>query len=1384
MLRISGPHHLGIRQPRARLKGYKPSKTNLVHINRHTLQCYSVLSTVPASTALEIARRALEANGGLSASTSIIQQAPHGATMWLTSVCFLSVCLGALSYSLMSKIQQLLELQSAGARAQEKRQICYGVDVTGSRFFQDDRVLAAMEFAAKAHAGQVRKTGEPYVSHCIETALIVEHNLPPAAEYDRYTLAMMASLLHDVVDDTAVDIAAIHAEFGPAVASMVAKVSKLSQMNQLLRRGKRKGWAEYSPQHFKSLRKMIVDMVFEEPLVILIKLADRLHNMRTVFVLKPDKQRAVAEETLEVWCTMAECLGWDALKSEMEDLCFAVLQPEQYCALRAQLDRIWALPSLKVVVEQADSASLPANALAPAPPLTARGRRAAAAAEARRVAASERRQQVQAALLVAQGPGPTALESVDDTDVLRAARMHQMAMAAASAGRQGGAGSATALARPPPTSLATAAPTMTSAASASSQQMDDGDDHLNLGIRIVSCPRDAGSAAADDLPCGAGPVSSGCTTSWDLVSWKAGSSASPGPETDVSVQSLRSLPSGSSSSGGSSGVGAESAAVAGPTDSVVSEADMEELQRQLQRLQSHAGAGPGPHSEATPAPAASGAGAGAGGSPATAMATATAVLAGARASSAAAAATAAQAATSSQAAAARASAAAVLDQLKRQQLMGSDTEDAGLSGPDGSPSPPPPPPPPKGSPRPTRFLPPGLAAFMPLLGSGAQVGLQVLPQGAAASSTGGGSGGGGKGGQGGGGGGGTGPAVAAKPLSEQQERLRSLISTVVPFDSVNFKDTRGLAISMRRGLEVLDECAELLYAEVTLRSAVGGLQLTIQGRLKSLNSVYRKMVRKGCSVAQVYDARALRVIVGDEGGARARDAVEAAYKLVSVVHSIWKPIPQEFDDYIANPKPSGYQALHTAVKGPGGIPMEVQIKTASMHHLAEYGAAAHWVYKEYAGGVAPISDPSSRISAPAHAPAQQQQDQHQQQPPAPPQQPPAPQLWANPIVVPTLSLATPLPPTQPSPALHTAASGSGAPAAVAPAARPPPKPRGKGWVGQPVLRIAKDKLRYGVVVVSEDAGRRLVVGVRAGPTSEAYPTRVPDYAFYRSMAAYSNERGWVVPGHGDFNLRLEEFVMANDGRLHRKDHMGYVMPAETLTLLEGYEEDADAWEAAEAALQQATHAHIAAEQLPQLVQVAAERGTGLGMHHHAHGKGAPVAAAVAAAVREGESGGEEEEGGEPSAPAPPVDPAAERFRRQMQEAYLRTQQLRTMIEWGRAAMGRYHPGGCEPGDEVSVLIWPGGSIEHWPRGTRVSEVVRAKGIITLGGGSAGGAREPREVRPSATSLAGGEDGWLTAGSSSPMAGKPLVNVNNRLVPEDTALNDGDLVILTREKVKI
>ncbi len=115
-----------------------------------------------------------------------------------------------------------------------------------------------------------------------------------------------------------------------------------------------------------------------------------------------------------------------------------------------------------------------------------------------------------------------------------------------------------------------------------------------------------------------------------------------------------------------------------------------------------------------------------------------------------------------------------------------------------------------------------------------------------------------------------------------------------------------------------------------------GLNFEIQGRAKHIYSIWRKMQRKGIGFSQVYDIQAVRILV---------DQIKDCYATLGLVHGLWRNIPNEFDDYIANPKENGYRSLHTAVIGPDGRVLEVQIRTRQMHEEAELGVCAHWRYK-------------------------------------------------------------------------------------------------------------------------------------------------------------------------------------------------------------------------------------------------------------------------------------------------------------------------------------------------------------------------------------------------------------------------------------------------------
>lgn len=162
--------------------------------------------------------------------------------------------------------------------------------------------------------------------------------------------------------------------------------------------------------------------------------------------------------------------------------------------------------------------------------------------------------------------------------------------------------------------------------------------------------------------------------------------------------------------------------------------------------------------------------------------------------------------------------------------------------------------------------------------------------------------------------------------------LEDLAFSVLDHD--NYERVRQEVLSRRKQREVVLEEARLHLAE-ELTSAE--IPAEVAGRPKNLTSIFRKMQQGGKTIGEIYDLVALRVICED---------IRGCYGALGVVHSLWKPIPGRFKDYVAMPKGNGYQSLHTTVVGGGGEPVEIQIRTPEMHRTAEEGIAAHWHYKE------------------------------------------------------------------------------------------------------------------------------------------------------------------------------------------------------------------------------------------------------------------------------------------------------------------------------------------------------------------------------------------------------------------------------------------------------
>ena len=187
--------------------------------------------------------------------------------------------------------------------------------------FDEDLIRRAFDYACEYHRGQHRKSGEPFIYHPWSVAQICA-----GMKLDSATIA--AALMHDVVEDTAAEVDGVRSQFGDDVALLVEGVTKLSRIN----------FASREQAQAENYRKMIVAMA-QDLRVVLIKLADRLHNMRTIDALPKQKQTAKARETLEIYAPLAHRLGIHSIKWELEDLAFCTLHPRRYAEIESMVNQ-------------------------------------------------------------------------------------------------------------------------------------------------------------------------------------------------------------------------------------------------------------------------------------------------------------------------------------------------------------------------------------------------------------------------------------------------------------------------------------------------------------------------------------------------------------------------------------------------------------------------------------------------------------------------------------------------------------------------------------------------------------------------------------------------------------------------------------------------------------------------------------------------------------------------------------------------------------------------------------------------------------------------------------------------------------------------------------
>lgn len=190
-----------------------------------------------------------------------------------------------------------------------------------------DLIRLAYDYANQAHIGQKRKSGEPYINHSLATAITL-------AKMGLDQASIIAGLLHDVPEDTNYSLVDIEKNFGPEIAQLVGGITKLGVI-------KYRGMERYA----ENLRRMFIAMA-QDIRIILIKMADRLHNLKTLDSLPPEKQKRIAQESLEIYAPIANRLGMGQIKGELEDLAFPYVYPEKYQWMTKEI-----IPKIEIKME-------------------------------------------------------------------------------------------------------------------------------------------------------------------------------------------------------------------------------------------------------------------------------------------------------------------------------------------------------------------------------------------------------------------------------------------------------------------------------------------------------------------------------------------------------------------------------------------------------------------------------------------------------------------------------------------------------------------------------------------------------------------------------------------------------------------------------------------------------------------------------------------------------------------------------------------------------------------------------------------------------------------------------------------------------------------------